>query len=651
MTSKEKLLTAFEHLDVMEPFGERRYFRIKDKFFFPVGVNYLPSGHDCRMWREWDPEEIERDFRKMARLGINTVRIILLWPDFEPEPGRYDREAIGRLEEIVEIAKRNGIKLLPTLVTGDLAGVKWVPSWAIGKSIYSAEIIERQCGLVRKIVGRFKDEPVIFAWDLSNEPAYWEEPSDSQWAAGWTRSLAETIRKVDRNHPITVGLDQHNINGESRFRIEPVAPYLDFFSIHTYPKFLPQGEFPLSFRGTYFPAYCIRFCQMEKPVLLEEFGLSSGTFSEEEVGAYYEVVMFSALMNGGAGVMSWSWSDETRSDRYPYDERFPMTCYGITRADGTEKPAAFRMRDFSRVVRDISPFEVREGEVGLLLPTNVYNPDVGRATFNCFVICKMAGLSPKIVRKGEGLRTFKLLVVPFLFSHKYTTDDIRDFIETGGTVLCSLGPGYVPLRKLNQFLREALKLEVEPKASQVEGELTLRTSSALPSGVRNLTLCYDAEEGIAYHPVKRTGGDVLAEDSQGNPAIVYSKCGGGRAITSVLPLEHLLASKAYAYERGDETYRIYRYGAELAGLETPLVVESPFVEVGALVSEGGELLVFVNHLSKAVSTGARTHFRGFCLREIYRGEGKRMKIGADGKFKLNLAPYETKILQVTEEEI
>ncbi|RKY64029.1 MAG: hypothetical protein DRQ08_08480 [Candidatus Latescibacterota bacterium] len=623
---------------------EGGYFRTEGEFFFPVGVNYLPSKHDCRMWREWDPQEIERDFRNMGRLGINTVRIILLWPDFEPEPGRYDQEAIRRLEEMVEIAKRNGIKLLPTLVTGDLAGVKWVPSWAIGKSIYSAEVIERQKGLVKEIAGRFGDEQAIFAWDLSNEPSYWEEPDDPGWAANWTRSLAEAVREVDRNHPVTVGLDQHNIAGESRFRIEPVAPYLDFLSIHTYPKFLPQGESPLSFRGTYFPAYCIRFCRLGKPVLLEEFGLSTGTFSEEDVGAYYEVVMFSALVNGAAGVMSWSWSDEVRTDRCPYDERFPMTCYGITRADGTEKPAALRMRDFSKVIRDISPFELDEGEVGLLLPANVYNQDVGRATFNCFVICKMAGLSPKIVRKGEDLRAFKLLIVPLLFSHKYSLEDLGDFVGAGGTMLCSLGPGYVPLGRLEEFLREVLRLEVEPRASHVEGELKLIASSAL----RNLTLCYDAEGGIAYHPIRWTEGDVLAEDLRGNPAIVYSECGRGRAITSVLPLEHLLSSKVHAYERRDETYKIYRYAADLAGLEVPVVVESPFVEVGTLTSRAGRLMVFVNHLGEAVSANVRTSFGGACLREVYRAEGKRTKAGADGSFRLDLAPYEAKVLAIEE---
>ncbi|HOJ22796.1 MAG TPA: beta-mannanase, partial [Armatimonadota bacterium] len=51
---------------------------------FVVGCNYWASHAGTRMWAEWDPEVVERDFRLLSDAGLQLLRVFPLWPDFQP---------------------------------------------------------------------------------------------------------------------------------------------------------------------------------------------------------------------------------------------------------------------------------------------------------------------------------------------------------------------------------------------------------------------------------------------------------------------------------------------------------------------------------------------------------------------------------------
>jgi endo-1,4-beta-mannosidase len=51
---------------------------------FHLGCNYWASHAGTRMWADWQPEVVERDFKLLAESGLQTIRIFPLWPDFQP---------------------------------------------------------------------------------------------------------------------------------------------------------------------------------------------------------------------------------------------------------------------------------------------------------------------------------------------------------------------------------------------------------------------------------------------------------------------------------------------------------------------------------------------------------------------------------------
>jgi len=85
-------------------------------------------------WSSFDPVEVETDFARIAASGLDSVRVFLTWEDFQPAPARVDRELLARLVVVADLAAGLGLALIPTLFTGHMSGVNWIPPWALGGS-------------------------------------------------------------------------------------------------------------------------------------------------------------------------------------------------------------------------------------------------------------------------------------------------------------------------------------------------------------------------------------------------------------------------------------------------------------------------------------------------------------------------------------
>jgi len=74
-------------------------------------------------WRRFDTGEVRRDFARICAVGLDSVRIFLLWEDFQPTPDRVAPEALERLVTVADVAANHGLSLVPTLFTGHMSGV------------------------------------------------------------------------------------------------------------------------------------------------------------------------------------------------------------------------------------------------------------------------------------------------------------------------------------------------------------------------------------------------------------------------------------------------------------------------------------------------------------------------------------------------
>lgn len=122
--------------------------------FFALGVNY--AGYFDRAWKMWepalfDPTLIERDFRKIQNSGFNTIRLFLHRPVLE----QIRQDDFARLDQTLSIAQDHQLLVLLTL--NDAHDLN----------------LGRVGELDGKIAARYKDVPTIFAYDLENEPVFY----------------------------------------------------------------------------------------------------------------------------------------------------------------------------------------------------------------------------------------------------------------------------------------------------------------------------------------------------------------------------------------------------------------------------------------------------------------------------------------------
>ncbi len=130
-----------------------RFVRPDGRPFFAWAVNYV--GPPDRAWRIWDdasfdPSLIEADFTRAAGLGLNTVRLFIQTPlKNDVLAGKF-----RKLDLTVDIARRHGLALILTF------------------SDYVEPDLSRVADLQTRIATHFRDEPVILAYDLKNEPQF-----------------------------------------------------------------------------------------------------------------------------------------------------------------------------------------------------------------------------------------------------------------------------------------------------------------------------------------------------------------------------------------------------------------------------------------------------------------------------------------------
>ncbi len=168
------------------------------------GQKYLDS-----FWDRWEENYLaEGDFRLMAEMGYNCVRIVLNANALlYEEPGiQFNEGGFGRLARLLDWCEQ--YRLYAIL---DMHGVVGGNNGATGDSLFceypsvflDAESKERQIILWEEIVRRFASRWIVAGYDLINEPV--SSPVQHEHIPlliEYYDECIERIRKIDREHII-----------------------------------------------------------------------------------------------------------------------------------------------------------------------------------------------------------------------------------------------------------------------------------------------------------------------------------------------------------------------------------------------------------------------------------------------------------------
>ncbi|OKH94196.1 beta-galactosidase trimerization domain-containing protein [Streptomyces uncialis] len=571
--------------------------------FFSIGVNYHPSPTGCGYWRDWDGARVDADFRRMAELGIDTVRFFVFWADFEPKEGGHDPLMTDRLRELVRTADRHGLLCLPSLLTVWMNGQRFDPPWLDGRDLWrDPEVAERQRAFVRHAATALRDAPNILAYDLGDEIIHVDPASAASYDPGearaWWAGLATEIRDAHPGALVLQANEPSSVIGAHAFRPEHADP-LDLVGLHGFPLWTPfHIESNDARKASAFVPYLVRRGTAHRPVLVDELG-SYGC--DEATGArYLRAAAHSAFAAGAVGTAVWCWQDFT-TEAKPYALRPGERRVGLLTADGREKPALTEYRAFARRVRgELAGFRPLPAPVGVLLPEHTPRGDAGYLTpagsdapaaFYAHLLLQQAHLPHEFLGAGgpepDG---HTLLICPSV--RRLTLADrqrLERYVRSGGTLLYTTG--------------SVLDAAGDEELFGVRvRDFTLDTASHAELTWAGVSLPLDWEPGPV--PVlDAAGADVLATFADGSPALTRHRLGRGTAYYLNAPLE----AQLNAPHRLDTApwHQLYAEIARAAAVVAPLTADDPCVETTVLGHGDERCAVVVNHAPEPVRTTLR----------------------------------------------
>ncbi|OSD06691.1 glycoside hydrolase family 5 protein [Trametes coccinea BRFM310] len=277
--------------------------------------------------------EMNQAFSDIAKTGATTVRT-LGFNDVTTPNGIYYQlwqngtatvnagpTGLQNFDDVVAAAKANGLRLIITLTNNwsDYGGMDVYVQQITGSADHDlfytdANVIAAFKSYINAFVGRYLNEPTILAWELANEPRCRGSTGTStgtcttQTITNWVGEISAYIKSIDQNHLVGIG-DEGFFNEPG----SPDYPYqyvqhehigidfdanlnvttIDFGTVHVIQGSWGQTADPTGFGSRWITDHATSQKAANKPVILEEFGVTSDQAST--YSAWYDTIVSTGL--------------------------------------------------------------------------------------------------------------------------------------------------------------------------------------------------------------------------------------------------------------------------------------------------------------------------------------------------------------------
>lgn len=321
------------------------------------------------LWSDVTPTNVDRQLDQVKSSGAGMVRVDLGWASLEPTgKGQWSAWYLGRIDDIVTKTRARGLRVLftvwetpcwasraPETLKAGCTG-SW---WDRGVQRYGpanpGDYADAVAFLARRYAGRVK------AWEIWNEPNssdYFVSSSPISEYAGLVKAAYAPAKAADPTATIVAGsimwADAAFVSG---LYDNGIKGKFDALSIHPYS----DDRSPLSpgsdqwIRGSFIrgvPAVHDAMAARgdDKPLWLTEYGWSTTTTRNADnwLNGVSEATQADFVTEAVVKMATWSYVDvgvyyELRDTGT--DPASTIAHFGLTRPDGSEKPAFGAFRD------------------------------------------------------------------------------------------------------------------------------------------------------------------------------------------------------------------------------------------------------------------------------------------------------------------
>ena len=579
-----------------------------------LGANFWSRTGGPLMWRSYDAAVVREELRVLHEHRLTMTRSFFYWPDFMPEPDRVDEDLVAHYADFLEAHRELGMTTVPTFIVGHMSGENWDPSWRQGRDLYGdVWMVARQAWFIRTMTERFAGHPAVSGWLISNEMPIYGDPAPTDTVTSWAELVVQAVRAGGGTEPVSLGDGAWGVEVTGRdngFSVRDTAALVDFVGPHVYP----MGTDPVR-QHLRAALMCELAAVAGKPVVLEEFGLSSDFVSPANAGHYYRQVLHTSLLAGATGWIAWNNTDyDALLHQDPYRHHAFEMHFGITDADGRPKPPLHELAAFGEVLEQVDVGACTRLPTQAALVVSSYlegahpitddaeGPFVLTCLEQAHVAAREADLAPAFVRERDGLdEGYRLYLVPSVKQLLAPTwFRLQELAEGGATVWVSYAAGGSDFQRGPWWANTEGLLGVRNGLTYglvdpiEDDEVRLRFLGPLGDLEAGEELTFAAggtANGRAFLPVEVLDAEVVAVDGHGRPAILRKRHGSGQAVLSTYPLEYLASARGRV--NPEQTWRVYRALAEEAAAVGPVTVPDPRVLVDGLVHDDGRRFVWL----------------------------------------------------------
>lgn len=276
------------------------------------------------------------------------------------------------------------------------------------------------------------------------------------------------------------------------------------------------------------------------------------------------------------GLLWWCGHDQTELPHTPYDWVGMERCLGLLRTDRSPKPVMEELGKFGRMVAELPLPAFRRDAVCILSQ----HQDQWGVGYLSFLLAKQAGFDIEFQYADQPLKSSKFYLLPsvtgtwVISRHRWM--ELLHAVEEGAVLYVSSDNG-------------SLEPFTGPFGVDIEYVAKAAAPGRIVNAARGLDLSVSAEFLVRY---RNRCGEVLAEDGEGNPALVCNRYGRGLLICCNVPLETALVEMPRVFADGKpEYYRVYQLLAELAGVKRNVTRQNPALTLTEHEVDADTLLV------------------------------------------------------------
>lgn len=323
------------------------------------GVNYTPSHNWWFCWNEWNPDPIRRDLDAIAGLGADHMRILLIWPFFQPNPKWVSPAHLERLDQLVTLMGERNLDALVTVFTGQLSGWYFLPPFnRLSNGFFTDRVmLDAQELFIRELSRTLAPHENVIGYDMGNEiNTCWS--TDPPTGDAWMNRTFSLMNSVMPNHLHVNGVDHNPWFEDTTFSPKALASQR-FPVMHCYPFWTGALKYggpldPPSVKLLAAMAALIRCYAgtQQKAVFAGEFNTCIKELTEDQQAAWLDQAVHAAIEQGVSWFTYWDSHDVDRK----YDFNPVEYTLGLLTNDGKVKPAG---RTFKQLVESYRGKSVR----------------------------------------------------------------------------------------------------------------------------------------------------------------------------------------------------------------------------------------------------------------------------------------------------